>query len=187
MSNNRGSVILLIMLLLGVVTLVAVGAMVMSIYDQKFTSALKSYDKGFNLADGAATLSFRDLGQRDREQDTSFIDPNSPPGPIIIFCHCQDSSYTVTGNVESGNCISARSTCTRCVDRSVGNFDSKIQLLGFSTQPPPGWEAGTYYAEQWNGTGQAAPATTLVSGSDKQVNTAYSAMVETSVNKTKAR
>jgi hypothetical protein len=173
MFDNRGSVILLIMLLLGVVTLVGVGALVMSRYDLKLTSSLKSYDKGFNLADGAATLAFRDLSQRDREQDTALTDPANPPGAITIFCHCQNSSYCT---VLTGTSPNTRDTCVRCVDRSVGNFDTQIRIMGYTTQPQEGYEWGTHTAEFWTGIGLATPVKT----------SAYNAMVETSVSKIKA-
>jgi hypothetical protein len=185
MHNNRGSVILLVMLLLGVVTLIAVGALVMSIYDQKFTSALKSYDKGFNLADGAAALAFGDLVRQDREQDIAFTDPLHPPPAKTIFCQCADPANcrdASTPRTEAAGTV--RGDCKRSIERIAGNYDSEVRMLGYTSQAPSGWEVGSYYTQYWTGTGVASPT---LKTDNTAINAAYRAMVETSVTKTPAK
>ncbi len=110
--------------------------------DLKFTSASKNYDRTFNVADGAATSAWRYLGINDAEDKFKFTDPNNPPNPITIGCHCQGSFNSPT--LCTGT---TRSTCTRCIDKSQGDFDVKVQLLGYNTSTKPGWESPAYYEQ----------------------------------------
>jgi Tfp pilus assembly protein PilX len=176
MRNEKGNVIALVLLILAVVSLVGAGALMMSRYDLRFTGALKSYDKGFNLADGGATVGYRDLAKRDREQAQSMTADytTNPPTPFIIYCHC----------VDPGNCASetAKATCARCIDRAAGNYDVTLQIVDYRTSSTlqPGWEAGSFYNEYWNGSGVASRAPAQ-SGAWKTAN----ATVQTNVSKTK--
>lgn len=173
MKNERGNVIALVLLILSVVSLIGAGTMLMSKYDMKFTSAFKSYDRGFNLADGANAAAYRDLETHDREQDTAFKDPNNPPPAWMIGCECKDWS----------KCKNNRASCPKCFDSTdtqkniVGKFDINLQLLGYDTSPKPGWELGSYYDEQWDGLGVATPSLT----------TAFKSNVESAVLKTKSK
>jgi hypothetical protein len=164
MRNQKGNVIALVLLLLAVVSLVAAGALLISRQDMKFTAASKGYDRTFNVADGAATTAWRDLGTKDREGDTKFTDPSNPPKPFTIACHCKGSF------ADPSLCTgSARSTCTRCVDKSQGDYDVKLQLLGYVTQTKPGWEQGGYYEEMWDGNGYSSPTYTQTANSNVEV------------------
>jgi hypothetical protein len=135
MDNNRGSAIALVLMILAVVSLIGVGLISLSRMDVKFTAALKSYDKMFNLADGASTRAFYDLKSRDREQDTNFVGKsvrldNIYPNPL-------DSTKPPT-------------------EPLVGDYSVNLILDGYSTEPSSGWELGTrgYYQEYWIGEGQ---------------------------------
>ncbi len=171
MRNERGSIIAIVLLILSVITLAAIGSLMVTRYDMRYTKAAKSYDRGFNLADGAAVTGFQDLKTHDREQSTSFTDPTNPPPPFIIGCACGD--WTQCANA------STRKTCTRCIDSTVGDYLIQLQLMGYSTQPQQsaGWDTGTYFDEYWSGYGTANPTS----------STAYSAGVENDVQKTKAK
>lgn len=127
MNNNRGSAIALVLMILAVVSLIGVGLITLSRMDVKFTAAMKSYDKMFNLADGASTRAFYDLKSRDREQDTNFV----------------GKSVRVE-NVYHGSEV------------ALGDYYSSLILDGYSTEPSSGWELGTrgYYQEYWIGEGK---------------------------------
>lgn len=176
MRNERGNVIALVLLILAVVSLVGAGALMMSRYDLKFTGALKSYDKGFNLADGGATVSYRDLAKRDREQGLALKSDyrTNPPAALTIYCHC----------VNPANCATetAKATCARCIDRAAGNYDVTLQIIDYRTASTlqPGWEAGSYYNEFWNGNGVATRAPSQT-GTWRTANST----VQTNVSKTK--
>jgi Tfp pilus assembly protein PilX len=169
--NQRGNVIAIVLLLLSVVTLAAIGSLVVTRYDMKFTNAAKSYDRGFNLADGAAVTGYQDLRTHDREQSTAFTDPNNPPVAFIIGCPCAD--WTLCSNATS------RQTCVKCIDATVGDYLIKLQLMGYTTTPQlsAGWDTASYFAEYWSGYGTSSPSK----------STAYAAGVETDVQKTKQR
>lgn len=164
MLNQRGNVIALVLLLLSVVSLVGAGALLVSRYDLKFTSAVKSYDRGFNVADGAASMSWSDVNKHDREQDMALKDLQNPPAALTIGCHCKDSwknTSLCTGTT--------RQTCSRCIDRSQGDFDVQVRLMGYDTQTKAGWEAGSFYDEFWNGNGVAQPTYQTVASSTVEV------------------
>jgi Tfp pilus assembly protein PilX len=158
MKNERGNAIALVLLILAVVSLVGAGALMMSRHDLRFSHALRSYDMGFNLADGAATISYRDLAKHDREQSLSLkadYETNTP-NPKTVFCQC-----TQPGNC----CTSSEASCPRCVDRAAGNYYVNVQIVDYRTSlsnDGAGWEAGSYYNENWNGQGvaQRAPGKT---------------------------
>jgi hypothetical protein len=57
MKSQKGSAVALVLLILGVISLIGVAALLQSRLDLRFATALQSYDKMFNLADGAAKLS----------------------------------------------------------------------------------------------------------------------------------
>ncbi len=171
MRNEQGNVIAIVLLVLSVISIAGVGSLVVSRYDIKFTSAYKSYDRGFNLADGAAVTAFQDLKTVDREQSTSLTDPNNPPPAFTIGCSCADWTLCAAA--------STRKSCSKCIDSVAGDYLIQLQLLGYSTEPQlsTGWEAGTYYAEYWSGYGTAYPTN----------STAYRAAVENDVQKTKQK
>ena len=181
MRNERGNVVALVLLILAVVSLVGAGTLMMSRYDLKYTAALRSYDKGFNLADGGATISYRDLSKRDREQsltsdssDGSAITSEyktTAPKAKTIYCHC----------IDPANCSSAstKASCPRCVDRTAGDYDAKIQIVDYSTAitEEAGWEAGSYYTVLWNGLGVAERAPGKKSSDYKTANSTVQANV----------
>jgi hypothetical protein len=154
MRNERGNAIALVLLILAVVSLVGAGALMMSRYDLKFSAALRSYDKGFNLADGGSTLSYRDLAKHDREQSLSLQADyqTNPPTPLTVYCSCiKSSDCSSTQFIEQGMCLSGR-----CVERQAGDFNSQVQIVDYRTAltaDGDGWEAGAYYNENWNGLG----------------------------------
>jgi hypothetical protein len=150
MRNERGNAIALVLLILAVVSLVGAGALMMSRYDLKFSAALRSYDKGFNLADGASAISYRDIGAHDREQSQSLkADYQTNPSPsVTIHCQC----------IRSSECSAVPVTCPggRCVKSEFGDFTAQVQIVDYRTglkDDGDGWEAGSYYNENWNGMG----------------------------------
>jgi hypothetical protein len=176
MRNERGNVIALVLLILAVVSLVGAGALMMSRYDLKFTAALKSYDKGFNLADGGATVMYRYLAKLDPEQTlTGESAPLStlkekPPTAQTKFCHCADPA----------NCSSesTKATCTRCVDRAAGDYDAKVQFVDYTneTTSMPGWESGGTLVF-WNGLGVSERAPGKIAAKYQTANSTVQANV----------
>ncbi len=147
MHNEKGNVIALVLLILSVVSLVGAGALLVSRYDLKFTSASKSYERNFNLADAAGDILFVYAERQLSEQKTDFVDPKNPPEPYIAKCHCSDSS----------ECKNNANNCDpRTLDKRLGNFYSRAQLLDYTTQLQPGDEPGVGY-EFWKGLGEATP------------------------------
>jgi hypothetical protein len=148
MRNERGNIIALVLLILAVVSLVGAGALMMSRYDLRFTAAMRSYDQGFNLADGGATLGFRYVGTADPEKYFLSSDDGSavtgeykdtPPNAHVISCHCLDESccqrrlsdpIPYQCQKEAGK---TKYTCTRCVDRTAGEYDGSIQFIDYTT------------------------------------------------------
>lgn len=141
-------------------------------YDTKYTSASKSYDRGFNLADGAAVTAYQDMKNSSPEilearLSPPFTDPNNIPPAVTVGCPCVDWTQCKTAT--------ARKACNKCIDSTVGDYTAQEQLMGYSTkaQASVGWEAGTYYAQYWSGYGTGNPTN----------STAYSTGVETDVQK----
>jgi hypothetical protein len=133
MDNNRGSAIALVLMILAVVSLIGVGLIALSRVDVKFSAALKSYDKMFNLADGATTRAFYDLRKVDREgtPDMNYLGSG------------------VTGNVDSMQVYWGSEV-------GVGDYYSTVLLDGYSSEPSAGWELGKgtgYHQQFWVGQG----------------------------------
>jgi hypothetical protein len=61
MRNNKGSAVAMVLLVLAVVTLIGLALMSQSLVDIQFTTSVKSYEKMFNLADGAAEIAYKRL------------------------------------------------------------------------------------------------------------------------------
>jgi hypothetical protein len=169
MRNERGNIIALVLLILAVVSLVGAGALMMSRYDLRFTAALRSYDKGFNLADGGATIGFRYVSTPDPEAYYLSSDDGSAvtgdykinaPKAHTVSCHCLDvtccqkAPYNCTKETPK-----TKSTCTRCVDRSAGEYDSRIQFMEYGTGLQSGYDPDVVVSVQfWTGLGVAERA-----------------------------
>ncbi len=140
MRNERGNVIALVLLILSVVSLIGAGTMLMSKYDMKFSSAFTSYDKGFNLADGAALAAYRRL-------------QTMPSGsaPTRNFTGKKDLP-------PSSSPESTESTVSYVIGK--GKVDSTLLFMNYTTDPnyiPPGEESGTgTTVNYWLGTGSTA-------------------------------
>ncbi len=112
---------------------------------------MKSYERNFNFADAAGDIFFVYAQQQVNEQELAegFIDPANPPAPFTAKCHCSDST----------KCDSDPNSdlCGRTLDKRLGNFYARAQLMGYSTDPEPGWEPGAVTAFYWKGLGQTTP------------------------------
>jgi hypothetical protein len=64
-QNERGVAIPIVLLILGVAGLIAAGLLVQSRLDNYFTIAQVTNDRMFNLADGAASLAYTQLGLKE--------------------------------------------------------------------------------------------------------------------------
>jgi hypothetical protein len=164
MRNERGNVIAVVLLILAVVSLVGAGALMMSRYDLRFTAAMRSYDKGFNLADGGATIGFRYVSTPDPEtyyltsDDKSSVTStykDTPPSPHTVSCHCLDVTCCQKAPYNcSKETLKTKSTCTRCVDRAAGEYDSRIQFIEYDTGMLPGFDPEVVGSVQyWTGLG----------------------------------
>lgn len=119
----------IVLMVLGVVSLIGVALLTQSRLDIQFTSSLKSYDKMFNLADGASAISFQDLWRKNR--DVGYLPTDSTLGRVTLF-----SDQTIVGVPEAGK------------------YTAAVELSGASTDPrlSVGWESG-YFPEFWRGEG----------------------------------
>lgn len=61
MNNNQGSAVAIVLMILAVVSLIGVGLLTQSRMDVQLTSAIRSQDKLFSLADGAASIAYQDI------------------------------------------------------------------------------------------------------------------------------
>ena len=73
MRSEKGSAVALVLLVLGVISLIGVAALLQSRLDLRFATALQSYDKMFNLADGSAKLSLAYIRIQNPEAKGDFI------------------------------------------------------------------------------------------------------------------
>jgi hypothetical protein len=133
MRNERGSAVVLVLLVLGVITLLAAGLMVQTRYDSKFNRAQGSHDKMVNLADGAARVALFGV---------TYETPGAYSGEAAMV------------KIEPG----PASTDPWKTQVTIGAWQSKAWYLGATTNPQDmaGWEIGTgYYAQYWvaQGTG----------------------------------
>ncbi len=83
MKSQKGSAVALVLLVLGVISLIGVAALLQSRLDLRFATALQSYDKMFNLADGASKLSFEYINAQ----------PAEPRGEEILAMSDDDINY----------------------------------------------------------------------------------------------
>ncbi|MEW6141120.1 MAG: hypothetical protein AB1733_23090 [Thermodesulfobacteriota bacterium] len=63
--NERGAAIAIVLLILGLVSLIAAGLLVQRKFDNYFNLAQLNYERLFNLADGAASLAFTQIGLKE--------------------------------------------------------------------------------------------------------------------------
>jgi hypothetical protein len=173
--NQRGNVIAIVLLLLAVVSIAAVGSLVITRYEIKFTTAAQSYDRGFNLADGAVVSAFADLKNKNREIQTkpTLLPTDTAYAPAItIGCPCFDWSQCKDDTT--------RKSCTKCIDSNAGDYLVQVQLLSYSTAPQMayGWDPSSYYCQYWAGYGTSNPT---------YDTKAYNAAVETDVQKFEAK
>ena len=61
MTNEKGTAIAIVLMVLAVVSLIGVALLTQSQLDVQLSSSLSSYDRLFGLADGAATIGFENI------------------------------------------------------------------------------------------------------------------------------
>ncbi len=130
MNTQKGSAVVMVLLILGILSLLGAGLMVQTRYDVRFNRAQGSYAKMLNLADGAAKvslygISFQTPGAYAGEGALVAIDPETPG---------EWKTTTTTGR------------------ELIGLWRSQAWFLGASRNPQDmaGWEIGTgYYGQLW--------------------------------------
>jgi hypothetical protein len=60
-NSNNGSAVAIVLMILAVVSLIGVGLLMQSKMDVRLTSAIRSHDRLFSLADGAASIGYKDV------------------------------------------------------------------------------------------------------------------------------
>lgn len=65
MKNEKGAAIALVLLILGVVSLILAGVVVQRQFDTRLNMAQSNRSKMFNLADGAASMAFTQVGLKE--------------------------------------------------------------------------------------------------------------------------
>lgn len=129
MNNERGSLVALVLIILGVVSLIGVAALIQTKFDLKFVQSFQTYDQMFNLADGAANMAFRFL-----EKNKPRVTPTSKnPQPDV------DLGAPANGSVVG-----------------VGYYSATLKFYNYDTSArrAAGWEAGSYYAQFWAARGK---------------------------------
>ena len=136
MGNERGAAIAIVLLILGVVSLVAAGLLVQRRFDNYFNVAQANYERMFNLADGAASLAFTQVGVKESVQFSG------GQGTELVFSSKKETGFDET---------------------HAGTWESRVTLKGYETDPRllSGWELGTaegYHVQFWmaQGTGNTA-------------------------------
>jgi hypothetical protein len=131
MRNNKGYSVLLVMMLLGIMSLVGSGLILMSRLDLNFTGALRNYDKMFNLADGACGMGYNDLCLVEHPTNFTRRGP-APYGPI----------------------------CNNLPEQGIGNYNVMLWEQDYDDDPShlPGLPPN-YHIEMWTGEGRAVKQT----------------------------
>ena len=125
MNTQKGSAVVMVLLILGILSLLAAGLMVQTRYDVRFNRAQGSYDKMINLADGAAKVSLYGV---------SYQTPGAYTGEAALVSIEPD----VAGEWKKQDL--------------VGKWRSQAWYLGASWNPQDmaGWEIGTgFHAQFW--------------------------------------
>ena len=150
MKNERGSAIVLVLLLLGILGLLGAGLLVQTRYDIKLTRAQGSYDKMLNLADGSAKYSLFAL---------RWLQPPAFTGQPVLAT----DTLQPNGLVD----IQPRPSATYDSLTQLGYWQSRAWYAGLSTDPwdVPGYEIGnpTYHQDRWvaNGSGSNGRITAM--------------------------
>ena len=124
MKNQRGSAVALVLLVMAVISLIGVTALVQSKLDLGFATALQSYNKMFNLADGGARIALKSLNKTNYEPYPTVTDGKLSAPPVAV------ESKTIP---------------------NVGEYNAQLQFFSYSTAASavPGWEGGSYYVQYW--------------------------------------
>jgi hypothetical protein len=137
MCNERGSAIALVLLMLGLLTMLAVGVMVQARMDTKIVRAQRQHDKALNLADGAASMAFVTLAYRDTGEFT---------GRAV-----HNTEWSSDGDDGMNGSWSER----------LGKWTATTVLKGYETSPAAlaGWGLGAdtgYHIQYWIAEGTGA-------------------------------
>lgn len=130
MKNEKGSAVAIVMLVLGVASLVAVALLTQARLDVQLSSSVKSYDKMFALADGAATIAFSDLKKINR-------DPKVTSAEQSVYIKVNDGQLLRRGDYEAGVRFSPK----------IGGKQNPEQAAGFGLGEEGGFSAFAWRAE----------------------------------------
>ncbi len=156
MNTNQGSAVAIVLMILAVVSLIGIGLLTQSRMDVQLTSAIRSQDKLFNLADGAASIAFQDASvfTHDIPVPPSGINPleMDPDSPLNYYYHwirLSPNVGTIT-NTKGKNVVWVQNITTELPQnrQPVGvplgaqdgffgteDFSSAVIMLGYTTDP----------------------------------------------------
>jgi len=179
MENNKGSIIVIVLMVLGIVSLLGVTLISQSKLDLQFSSSVGNYDRMFGLADGAAAYALRSI-QNDAKRGYC-VECSNPEGGLPIACKNRlgTSGADAAGDATPAN-WPAPWTCTRQVTLPDVDIDSagrklssfarafvvKEQTTGGGGSADPWKISYRIYAQAWTsvwggGAGSAAPNSTI--------------------------
>ena len=135
MSNQKGSAIVLVMMMMAVLALAAAGLLVQSRMDTKITRSMLSYDRTLNLADGLSRVSFEMV--KIQTSDTF----KYSGAQTRRFVAEAGGATTATGG--TGGKGTYQRSQTGWDSSNIGYWDCYMVLGGYKKQAPPGWEIGS--------------------------------------------
>lgn len=128
MNRQKGSAVVVVLLILAVLSLLGAGLMVQTRYDTKFNRAQGNHDKMVSLADGAARVALFGV---------TYETPGAYSGEAVTVPIDPPSTSTTPWNTAQWR---------------IGAWQSKAWFLGSTMNPQDmaGWEVGTgFYAQYW--------------------------------------
>ncbi len=160
MTNEKGTAIAIVLMVLAVVSLIGVALLTQSQLDVQLTSSMSSYDRLFGLADGGATVGFETI--RQREDITETTGETGPPRQIYprskdiqTSTSHPDLEFTKVNTATDPPCNNDWEICYEDVS-GVGGYASIIPALQ-DGECCPGYECsagGGYKFESWRSDGR---------------------------------
>jgi hypothetical protein len=198
MNNNRGSAVAIVLMVLAVISLLGVGLLTQSRLDVRLTSAIKSYDKMFSLADGASAIAFNDITYRDREWEYSgaatavsnLIVEVDQPNQTKVSTQTGSSYNPVTDPLYGYYYLrpDPASSVLTLQKPYLDRYKTVVKFEGYSTDPEhsAGWEISEYYPEYMLGRGAAARSR-MSSFGGENIDEAPKSTVDSAVSKMKRK
>ncbi|MFC1835326.1 hypothetical protein ACFL2Q_11420 [Thermodesulfobacteriota bacterium] len=178
MRNNRGSAVIIALLVLGILSLLGVALLTQAKLGAQLTSSIKSYDKMLNLADGGATIAFDYL--RSNETDVEYtgqyvaVAVKDSSGKDINASNPNQKKSLVAIIEQNANPESTLESMRPIVgDRNVGTLESGLGMKGYQATAPAGYELGEWYEEFWVAEGVAERTNVYGVTGDKPKSTVH--------------